>query len=1029
MLPFDITFGQPWYGLLVLLLPIMWVLSYKSLSGLGPYRRLFALAFRSLVLVAIVLALTEVQIRRTSEKLTVTYLLDQSESIPPVQRRVMLDYVRRSVAEHRNRDREDCAGVILFAHDAVIEVPPFDDDIPFINLESSVGLRTDATNLASALKMAHATFPEDTARRIVVVSDGNENSGDARAVAQSLTEQGIGIDTVPIVLQRRGEIQVEKLVLPSDIRKGQPIEARVVINNFVDQNGAEGDGRVRGKLKLIRQVGKQEELLNPDDQDTVLTPGKNVFTFEHRIDEVAVYTYKAAFAPADPLDDRMPQNNEATAFTHVRGKGLVLFIEDATHRGEFDYLIGRLRENNIEVRLQGSDELFTSLADLQTYDCVVLGNVPRSSGSDANSVTSFSDEQVRMLVRNTEQFGCGLIMLGGEDSFGAGGWANSELEEAMPIHFRVENARVRAVGALAMIMHASEMAQGNHWQKIIAREAIRPLGAMDYCGMIHWGPGKEEWLWKKNGRGLVPVGQARQQMMLAVDKMTPGDMPQFDPGMQLALTGFNQVRAAVKHMIIISDGDPSPPSKKTIQNFQAQKIKVSTVAVGAHGGVGHQTLKDIATQTGGNYYVVTNPKALPRIFQIEARRVARPLIKNLQNVPPRREYPHEILQGIGEPLPPLKGFVMSTRKKNPLVEVGLVSPIPAEKDNATILAAWTYGLGRSVAFTTDTGNRWANEWTKWENYDKFFTQMVRWAMRPVNEAGKYSVATDVQDGRVRVVVTALDKNDAFLNFQNMSAMIVDPNLKDRGLAIEQTAPGRYVGEFDVAESGSYFVTVVPGAGKPPILTGVNVPYSSEYRDRETNVALLRNLARLHPKAGEPGAVIQGEMKRDSLDDLLEVNTFRHNLAKAISSQDVWPIVLLLAACLFFVDVLVRRVTIHFYWIGPAIRWARDRVFRREREQEDEHQLMDRLRSRKAEIAGQIDQRRAATRFEAQVETDGGAETRPLDDVIADATGEGSAISAPSRPAERPDATPADEDESYTTRLLKAKKKAFKDKQS
>jgi hypothetical protein len=140
-------------------------------------------------------------------------------------------------------------------------------------------------------------------------------------------------------------------------------------------------------------------------------------------------------------------------------------------------------------------------------------------------------------------------------------------------------------------------------------------------------------------------------------------------------------------------------------------------------------------------------------------------------------------------------------------------------------------------------------------------------------------------------------------------------------------------------------------------------------------------------------------------------------------------VLLLAACLFFVDVLIRRVTIHFYWIGPVIRRARDRVFRREREEDDEHQLMDRLRSRKAEIAGQIDQRRAATRFEAQVEADGGAETRSLDDVIADATGEGSTASAAPRPAEQPDATPADEDESYTTRLLKAKKKAFKDKQS
>ena len=116
----------------------------------------------------------------------------------------------------------------------------------------------------------------------------------------------------------------------------------------------------------------------------------------------------------------------------------------------------------------------------------------------------------------------------------------------------------------------------------------------------------------------------------------------------------------------------------------------------------------------------------------------------------------------------------------------------------------------------------ANAWTRWENYDKFFAQMIRWAMRPVNEEGKFSVATDVKDGKVRVVVTALDKDDQFLNFLNMSAVAVDPNLEDFQVKIEQVAPGRYVGEFPADKAGSYFVNVVPGPGKSPILAGVTV---------------------------------------------------------------------------------------------------------------------------------------------------------------------------------------------------------------
>lgn len=1015
---------KPGYLWLLVLLPVLWVLSYRSLGGLGRFRRLFALAFRTAVFMLVIGALAEVQVVKISEKLTVVYLLDQSESIPRAQRQAMLKYVVQDVAAHRDRDREDRAGVIIFGHDATIEVPPFDDDIPFVALESSVRLRTDATNLEAALKLAQASFPEDSARRIVIVTDGNENLGDARSIARVLADDGIGIDVVPIALEARGEVQVEKVTLPSEIRRGQPMEARVVVNNF-PAPGSQPGGVVKGQLKLLRQVGQHEELLNPDSQDVELKPGKNVFSFGHTIEEAAVYNYKAVFVPAEPGDDLMPQNNQATAFTHVRGKGRVLLIEDAVpeHKGEFDYLVQRLRANNIEVSVQASDALFTNLAELQAYDAVVLANVPRASGGDADTVTSFSDEQIAMLVRNTEQFGCGLVMLGGDRSFGAGGWTNTELEKAMPVDFQIQNAKVRAVGALAMIMHASEMAEGNYWQKVIAREAIKPLGPMDYCGLIHWGPGREEWLWGGK-QGLIQVGDQRSKMMARVDRMTPGDMPDFDPGMQLALAAFNQVNASVKHMIIISDGDPTAPSFRTMQGFKQAGIKISTVAVGAHGAAGSTPLQNIATATGGKYYAVKNPKALPRIFQIEAGRVAQPLVRDLPDVPPRLTYPHEMLQGIREPLPPLRGFVMTTVKQNPLVEVALRSPQPPGAENSTILASWTYGLGRTVAFTTDSGRRWANAWTTWENYDKFFTQMVRWSMRPMAEEGKFSVATEVKDGKVRVVVTALSVQDEFLNFLNLTAVAVDPDLKDFEVPIQQVAPGRYVGEFPADKAGSYFLTISPGAGKAPLIAGVTVPYSAEFRDRSTNVGLLRQLAGQRPKDGEPGQVIEDALGRDKASGPSRVDPFRRGLAKATSRQDIWPLVVLIAGCVFFGDVLIRRVTVHFYWIGPAAVWLWRRLFRRPAEEAADVR-MERLRSRKAEVSEAIDERRAAVRFEPQPPAAGGPPARAVEDVLQEASG--AAPSAPPPPAPPPAGTPPKEDASYTARLLEAKKKAWKDK--
>ena len=91
----------------------------------------------------------------------------------------------------------------------------------------------------------------------------------------------------------------------------------------------------------------------------------------------------------------------------------------------------------------------------------------------------------------------------------------------------------------------------------------------------------------------------------------------------------------------------------------------------------------------------------------EARRIARPLVLPLS--PPEQPQivaRQEIVRGIEGTLPPVSGFVLTRLKQNPLVEQVIVSPKPTEQENATILATWTYGLGKAVAFTTDAGQRW-----------------------------------------------------------------------------------------------------------------------------------------------------------------------------------------------------------------------------------------------------------------------------------------------------------------------------------
>jgi len=424
-------------------------------------------------------------------------------------------------------------------------------------------------------------------------------------------------------------------------------------------------------------------------------------------------------------------------------------------------------------------------------------------------------------------------------------------------------------------------------------------------------------------------------------------------------------------------------------------------------------MKNLARQTGGKYYEVQNPNALPKIFQKEARRVARPLVYERENgFRPYIKFPSEIVNGIEE-LPPITGFVQTSVKQNPLVEVSLVSPEPAGEENATILASWTYGLGKSVAFTSDAGARWSKTWTSWPGYDKLFSQAVRWSMRPAGDQGKFTVATEVEDGQVRLFVTALDKNDEFLNFLDLRGAVVGPDMKPHQLKLEQTAPGRYVGSFEAQEAGAYTAMLTPGAGQQPILTGVNVPYSPEFRDREADEALLASMARLEPKGGERGEVIRDAAGVGKVDELLQVNVFRHDLAKADSRQDVWQYALLAAGLLFFGDVFFRRVQVSFAWVPPLAGRLRDRVLGRP-QQAPQPEYMSRLRSRKAEIDEELQQRRAAARFEPTPDA-------PLDAAAVEEELKGPAPARPAAPAAGSLSPEKKEEENYTSRLLKVKK--------
>ena len=129
--------------------------------------------------------------------------------------------------------------------------------------------------------------------------------------------------------------------------------------------------------------------------------------------------------------------------------------------------------------------------------------------------------------------------------------------------------------------------------------------------------------------------------------------------------------------------------------------------------------------------------------------------------------------------------------------------------------------------------------------------------------------------------------------------------------------------------------------------------------------------------------------------------------------------LLAGACLFFADVFNRRVTVDLSWAKPYFTRALDKVLRRE-PAPVASPTMERLRSRKAALTQQLDERRASVRFEPT--PDAPMETKAFEET----TQSPSPRPKPAAPSQQIGPQSA-EQEDYTSRLLKAKKRVWDDR--
>jgi hypothetical protein len=376
-----------WPLWLLLLLAFFGLLSWKSLAGGTTGRRAVAFALRAGVLALLALALMDIHWTRVAERLAVVFVMDRSQSVPPSLREEALSRVRAATA---TLEEETLAGMVVFGEAASIESTP-DPRPDFSRIASVVG--ADRTDVGAALRLAGSSFPHGVQKRIVLLSDGRPNLGEALREAAAVRGQGAVVDVVPLLYGHVNDVRVEKVVAPARVAEGEPIPLRIVL-----QAGA--PARVRLDLRLDGKTVAQEEV--------VLDAGKTVLPIERPVEGPGFHTFEVQ---VDAPDDSQPQNNRGFAFTIVSGKPRVLVIEDVP--GEARFLLEALRLHGVEAQGIPPSAGPVTPSEFQAWDAVFLCNVP----ADA-----FSSDQLKALEAGVRDLGLGLVMIGGEHSFGAGDW-------------------------------------------------------------------------------------------------------------------------------------------------------------------------------------------------------------------------------------------------------------------------------------------------------------------------------------------------------------------------------------------------------------------------------------------------------------------------------------------------------------------------------------------------------------------------------------------------------------------------------
>ena len=836
---------QPWMlWLLVLFIPILWYY-FRSLSDFPKWQRRLSLVLRSLVLILIILSIAGLSLLSPTARQYIAIAIDRSLSIDSKAQ----ETIDAFVTDMKQNQGDNQLAFMQLASSPTALVS---------SLEQLVALEEKerrGTDLAAAIQTAAAASPPGYVPQLVILTDGRQTSGDA---VQAAAASKMPISMIPLPVRTEPEVQVADAVAPAEVRQGEPFYVEAVISSNHDDEG-------------YIDVFRGDILVSNSEKPIKLKKGENRFRFRQSIEQESQTDYVVRVRG---FKDTLLDNNAASAVVFAAGKPSVLIVDSNVQ--ETSQLRWALEEQDLIVQVRPAEGLPRTLSELQKFDCLVLSNIP---------ATTMTLQQMEILRTYVEDLGGGLVMIGGDQSFGLGGYYKTTLEEILPVRSNFDKEKEKPSLAMVLVIDKSGSMGGEKMEmaKDAAKGAAELLGPKDQLGVIGF-DGQSYWI------SELHSAADKGYIIDRISTIEASGGTSIYPGLSDAYEALVGASAKLKHVILLTDGISEPGDFDGIAaDMVAARITLSSVAVGE--GADQALLQRLAESGGGRFYLCEEANSIPQIFAKETVEASKSAINELPFVP-LLVRPTQVLSGIDlETAPFLLGYVIT--KPKPTSEF-----ILASEAGDPVLVWWRYGLGMTAAFTSDAKSQWAAEWLSWPNFGPFWAQVIRHCMRKSESKGVF-VEVQRQGNISRVMVDSVDPAGKYINQATTKMTVIAPKLERSSVTLEQIAPGRYQAEIPTDVTGAYHLELSQSVGNIPTFRqtrSVVVGYPDELRLGPPDEDLMKKVAE-----------VSGGKYCPTAKDLIAGN---RRVAQNVIP--LWPYLLMAALCIFLFDVLSRRLDISLW---------------------------------------------------------------------------------------------------------------------